>query len=510
MPDDKISSKPKAQTALSGTTRHAANETAWYAISTAPDYCKVGKSVVGFDTYAVLNNKATASPNVKAQTGAKPIYRVDDMVKGVQGNAGAGVCSNTSLDLGYLKFVSGQYNLRVNGRSVVIDGSRCLINCNAAGFGNAAAVVRTEVKNTSSKGAEEKSMLGGMKEEAGRVLDKEWSDIKKTAGTLWDARPFNGDEAVSGAARSKISSGIESTFEGLATLAGPPPEQVQGALMSGNPQAIAAVTEMQQQQLEAYRAIAGETKKSWNEAEARNGKSGATTMVLMVGALQFIGGKGAGLMARVGKRISEVVGLAKTPLEAAALLDKEITWAKAVGKSDAEIKMWRDARDAQLDMARKHAADPKLATGGVHVKKGRLTPNVEYELNGYKYKTDAEGRIKSAEGELRLESGFRRESQQVAVGVDDGRLPNDAGGHLVGRQFDGYGGKENLVPMGSINKGNGQWGQMETNWANRLKAGDTVQVKIDVIYNSATARPAAFDVTEIINGIKSQRTILNI
>lgn len=509
MPDDKISSKSKAQTTLSGTTRHAANETDWYAISTAPDYCKLGKSVVGFDTYAVLSNKATASPNVKAQTGAKPIYRVDDMVKGVQGNAGAGVCSNTSLDLGYLKFVSGQYNLKVNGRSVVIDGSRCLINCNAAGYGNAAGVVRTEVKSASSKSAQQKSTFDGMKEEAGRVVEKEVSDFKKAAGTLWDARPFNSDKAVSGAARSKISSALESTLEGLGTLVGPPPEQVQGALMSGNPEAIAAVTEAQQQQYEAYKAIAGETKKAWNEAEERNGKSGATAMVLTVGAVQFLGGKGAGLAARVGKRIAAVVGLAKTPLEAAALLDKEIAWAKAVGKSEAEIKMWREARDKQLDAARRKAADPKQADG-VHVKKGRLTPNAEYELNGYKYKTDAEGRIKSVEGELRVESGVRRPSQQIEVGAGDGRLPNDAGGHLIGNQFDGYGGRENLVPMGAINKGNGQWGQMETNWANRIKAGDSVHVKIDVIYNSTTARPAAFDVTQIIGGVKSQRVILNI
>ena len=320
MPDDKISSKPKTQTTLSGTTRHAANETDWYAISTSPDYCKVGQSVIGFDTYAVLSNKATASPNVKAQTGGKAIYRVGDMAKGVQGNAGAGVCSNTSLDLGYLKFVSGQYNLKVNGRSVVIDGSRCLINCNAAGYGNAFGVVRTEVKNASSKGAQEKSTLDGMKEESGRVVEKEISDFKKTVNTLWDARPFNSDEAVSGAARSKISNAVESTLEGLGTLAGPPAEQVQGAFMSGNPQAIAAVTEGQQRQYEAYKAIAEHTKKTWNEAEARNGKSGASAMVLTVGAMQFLGGKGTGLLARVGKRIAGVVGLAKTPLEAASLL----------------------------------------------------------------------------------------------------------------------------------------------------------------------------------------------
>lgn len=507
MPDDKNASAPKDGAGLSGTARHAANENDWYAISTAPDYCKVGKHIVGFDTYAVLSNKTTASPDVKAQIGAKPIYRVDDLVKGVQGNAGAGVCSGTSLNLGYLKFVSGQYNLKVNGKSVVIDGSRCLINCNVAGSGNAPGVVHTEMKTAYSKG--EKTMLDGMEDEAGRVINHEVSDIKRRATVLWEARPFNSDEAASSAARSRISHAFGSTAEGMNTLAGPSPVQVQAAYMSGNPEAIAAVTDSQMQKIAATRGITDGIKKAWNQAEERNGKPGATSMVMMFGIVQIVGGKGSGIAAKLAKRVADIVGLAKTPLEAASLLDKEVAWAKISGKSEAEIKVWRDARDKQLDLARKNAADPKHADG-VHVKKGRLTPNSEYELNGYKYKTDAEGRIKSVEGDLRLESGVRRPSQQLAVGVDDGRLPSDAGGHLIGNQFDGYGGRENLVPMGAINKGNGQWGQMETNWANRLKAGDSVNVKVDLIYNNGTARPSAFNVTEIINGVKSQRVILNI
>ncbi|WP_174524557.1 DNA/RNA non-specific endonuclease, partial [Thauera butanivorans] len=71
---------------------------------------------------------------------------------------------------------------------------------------------------------------------------------------------------------------------------------------------------------------------------------------------------------------------------------------------------------------------------------------------------------------------------QGNVGVDDGRAPGDHGGHLIGAQFGGYEGYENLTPMaGQINAyPKGKWGQMEKNWADRLKAGDTVQVRIEL------------------------------
>ena len=48
-----------------GVTRHVANETDWFALCMEPDYCKVGNCVVAFETYAMLSNKLTASPNVK-------------------------------------------------------------------------------------------------------------------------------------------------------------------------------------------------------------------------------------------------------------------------------------------------------------------------------------------------------------------------------------------------------------------------------------------------------------
>jgi hypothetical protein len=50
---------------------------------------------------------------------------------------------------------------------------------------------------------------------------------------------------------------------------------------------------------------------------------------------------------------------------------------------------------------------------------------------------------------------------------------------------------------------------MESEWAAQLKAGNTVQVKIEPIYTDATMRASSFKVTETINGNISRRTIPN-
>lgn len=95
--------------------------------------------------------------------------------------------------------------------------------------------------------------------------------------------------------------------------------------------------------------------------------------------------------------------------------------------------------------------------------------------------------------------------------MGDGRLPDDQGGHLIGSQFGGYGGPENLTPMHKdINAYHtGEWGRMEKGWAERLKAGDTVNVKIELNYADDTMRAGSFKVTETVNGSSSKRIIDN-
>ena len=504
-------SKPKTtNSTVTGFSRHIGNETTWYVFNTAPDYCRVGNSVVGFDTFAELSVKSSASPNVKAQLGGKPVYRVGDFVSGVQANAGQGVRSTTSLSSGYVKFLNGQANVKVNGIPVVMDGTRCIINCNKAGVGGTTAVLRTATKTVTSKAPAERSVADRVGDESLRVVNEKWNGAKEAAGTVWEALPWTSSDATSAAARKTIGEGVMGSLEGLATLMGPPPDMAQAAYMSGDASSIALVEEMQARQQQALGAIVDQVKDSWVQAEARNGVAGASAMVLVTLGIEIVGGKGAGVLGKVAMRVGEIVRMAKTPLEAASLLEKELVAARAAGKSADELRVLTKARDERLAQARKEAADPK-GKEGAHVAKGRLEPNAKYTLNGYDYTTDAHGRIKSVEGELRLESADRDNYAQRTVGAGDGRLPDDHGGHMIGSQFGGHGGKENLTPMAEKvnNYHSGEWGKMEKEWAERLRAGDSVHVRIEPIYNSETLRPDSFDVIETINRIPLRKNILN-
>lgn len=130
-----------------GNTRHVAHEERqWLAVCTAPDYCKVGKHVVAFDSYAELDMEHLSSPDVKAR--GTPVYRIDDMIQGVLADAGRHVVAGTSLDSGYVKILDGHANVKVNGRPVARHDSECRINCNAAGEGGAPGTLVTEVKTT--------------------------------------------------------------------------------------------------------------------------------------------------------------------------------------------------------------------------------------------------------------------------------------------------------------------------------------------------------------------------
>ncbi|BBA45206.1 TPA: polymorphic toxin type 15 domain-containing protein [Burkholderia cepacia] len=140
--------KATADESRSGSSQHIANESDWKAFCTQPDFCRVGNQIVGFETFATINNKQVASPNVKAQ--GKPVYRVGDTHQGVQGDAGQGVVSQTSGGSGYVKILSGQSNVKVNGLPVARNGSACLINCNAEGVGGTTGTIETVNKSTQS------------------------------------------------------------------------------------------------------------------------------------------------------------------------------------------------------------------------------------------------------------------------------------------------------------------------------------------------------------------------
>lgn len=135
---------------LVGSARHAANDShEWKAVCSVPDFCKVGNAVVPFDSFATIGNQTQSSPDVKAQ--GVPVYRVGDLHKGVQGDAGSHVVAGTSLGGGYVKFLSGQNDVKVNGIPLVRQDSACLVNCNGAGIGGALGKVVTTQRSAATQ-----------------------------------------------------------------------------------------------------------------------------------------------------------------------------------------------------------------------------------------------------------------------------------------------------------------------------------------------------------------------
>jgi DNA/RNA non-specific endonuclease len=116
--------------------------------------------------------------------------------------------------------------------------------------------------------------------------------------------------------------------------------------------------------------------------------------------------------------------------------------------------------------------------------------------------------VTSVSGKLDLETAQRNGYQQKVSGRED-RLPDDQGGHLIASIFNGPGDRLNLVPMdGNFNMG--AWKSMETRFADALKAGKQVDVKMEIVYSAESNRPAGFVVTSTIDGIKDIDTFRNV
>lgn len=135
----------KKAPAAPGESRHIASATSWQAICIEPDWCMVDGKPIPFDSAATIDQPDQASPNVFAR--GAPVYRLGDMHKGTQGNAGAHVVSNTSQGDGYVKVLhDDQHKVRVNGVPVARDKTPCLINCDADGNGGALGMLLTDTK----------------------------------------------------------------------------------------------------------------------------------------------------------------------------------------------------------------------------------------------------------------------------------------------------------------------------------------------------------------------------
>lgn len=132
----------------------------------------------------------------------------------------------------------------------------------------------------------------------------------------------------------------------------------------------------------------------------------------------------------------------------------------------------------------------------------------------YLYVTDAEGRVKHAEGWLGWLPHEQNEERRNLDAQRDAGKPDrereDDGGHLFGTSFGGPGESINLTAQSRTQnqavKGSDNWRRMEQAWQAMRAAGIQVHATIDVAHpNRTTRRPSSRTVVALHDGRREPR-----
>lgn len=148
---------------------------------------------------------------------------------------------------------------------------------------------------------------------------------------------------------------------------------------------------------------------------------------------------------------------------------------------------------------------------GVKYREGdNLVPNTKYELNGYAYETDGQGRIISAEGKLQVKDHEGRNDMKdtretVAHGSMDEK---DDSSHVIADRFNGDSSIGNLLPM-DANLNRGDYKAMENKLADAVNQGANVYLKVEPVYSGDSYRPSDFKATYSIDGEKTVTVFKN-
>ena len=155
-------------------------------------------------------------------------------------------------------------------------------------------------------------------------------------------------------------------------------------------------------------------------------------------------------------------------------------------------------------------AETNLDDNGKQFREGdHLLPDTEFEVNGYKYKTDSKGRIISAEGKLRMrESDYDRNMEDTRHLDGQEYKERDERGHLIGHQFGGSDRLENLVPM-DAKLNHGDFYKLETKLADAVKDNADVRIKVEPVYEGDSTRPSEFKVSYSIDGDRETTVFRN-
>ena len=128
--------------------------------------------------------------------------------------------------------------------------------------------------------------------------------------------------------------------------------------------------------------------------------------------------------------------------------------------------------------------------------------------NGYEYRIDRRGRTRRASGQLMLEpTQSRSRSAQLTAGGPDRRATDD-GGHFIARRFNGPTEAFNHFAQ-NLNFNRGGYRALEDKWAEAIRAGKKVRVKITPLYRGASRRPSSIHIRYWINGQQFEENFPN-
>ena len=504
-------------------SQHIANAIRWNAICTDPDWCEVGGTPVAFDSVAVIENPVLASPNVKAQD--VPVYRVDDMHFGVQAVAGRSLGSGSAAGSGFVKVLTGARSVYVNNKPVARNSSAALINCGPDGLGGVRGALLTEEKppsppppppqpseqpppgqRTSPRLEELKRAEAALKErmvnvdgvdeyirfdDLYRMMD---SGIQGTKGTWTDYLA----QATRGVLKAGVAVGEGAVGLGKLAVSASQRQTVTGmALTTVQAQIAAENIRLGNTTLGTASSAAGDMALSIvvpPEAQTAWGRGdyveASTNSALNIATL------GGGLRS-----------LFKRPTTVTQAADEAASGA-AAGRVADEVAdaAGRGADDLAKGTAPTRPASTATQTEppGVHV-----SPIRTVTRNGYTYHLDEHGRVTKVEGDLVLDKsqGRSASAQRNAGGPD--RLPDDQGGHYVGRRFKGpIDDFNHFAQNGNFN--NGAYKALENSWQRLLESGRSVRIEVTPHYIGSNLRPDRIIVRQWVDGIESaSRNFLN-
>ena len=147
--------------------------------------------------------------------------------------------------------------------------------------------------------------------------------------------------------------------------------------------------------------------------------------------------------------------------------------------------------------------------GDIYRRGNKLEPNKSFEINGYIYSTDKQGRTITAEGQLRLKQPDLKRNMDSMQDIGKGnQIEGDHRGHTIAFQFGGSGGLENLTAMsGELNRGD--YLKMEIRLSKAVRAGSSVYLKVQMVYSGDSYRPVKYRVSYSIDGLRTTVTFRN-